>query len=63
MTVGDSWTSRGKIPMHRPAFDDRSRVTAAEPGRVFDRTISLREVPDGYRAMDKREAIKVMVEP
>ena len=34
-----------------------------EPGRVFDRLIGLDEVPDGYRAMDDREAIKVMVEP
>jgi len=34
-----------------------------EPGRVFDRTIGLDEVPDGYRAMDEREAIKVMVKP
>src|SRR5437899_559127 len=34
-----------------------------EPGRVFDRTISLDEVPDGYRAMNDREAIKVMVKP
>jgi threonine dehydrogenase-like Zn-dependent dehydrogenase len=34
-----------------------------EPGRVFDRIASLDEVPDGYRAMDEREAIKVMVEP
>jgi threonine dehydrogenase-like Zn-dependent dehydrogenase len=34
-----------------------------EPGRVFDRTIGIQEVPDGYRAMDKREAIKVMVKP
>jgi threonine dehydrogenase-like Zn-dependent dehydrogenase len=34
-----------------------------EPGRVFDRTASLDEVPEGYRAMNDREAIKVMVEP
>ena len=34
-----------------------------EPGRVFDRTVGLDGVPDGYRAMDEREAIKVMVEP
>jgi threonine dehydrogenase-like Zn-dependent dehydrogenase len=34
-----------------------------EPGRVFDRVISLDEVPDGYRAMNDRESIKVMVEP
>ncbi|MFD3913879.1 alcohol dehydrogenase catalytic domain-containing protein [Streptomyces sp. NPDC058603] len=34
-----------------------------EPGRVFDRTIGLEEVPDGYRAMDDREALKVLVRP
>lgn len=34
-----------------------------EPGRVFDRTIGLNEVPEGYRAMDERKAIKVMVKP
>jgi threonine dehydrogenase-like Zn-dependent dehydrogenase len=34
-----------------------------EPGRVFDRVVGLEGVPDGYRAMDKREAIKVMIEP
>ncbi len=34
-----------------------------EPGRVFDRVIGLDEVPDGYRAMNDREAIKVMIEP
>jgi len=34
-----------------------------EPGRVFDQTIGLNEVPEGYRAMDERKAIKVMVKP
>jgi threonine dehydrogenase-like Zn-dependent dehydrogenase len=34
-----------------------------EPGRVFDRVVPLDEVPEGYRAMDDREAIKVIVEP
>jgi threonine dehydrogenase-like Zn-dependent dehydrogenase len=34
-----------------------------EPGRVFDRTVDLDGVPDGYRAMNEREAIKVMVRP
>ncbi len=33
-----------------------------EPGRVFDRIVPLDEVPDGYRAMNDREAIKVMIE-
>ena len=34
-----------------------------EPGRVFDRVVDLDGVPDGYRAMNEREAIKVMVKP
>ena len=33
------------------------------PGRVFDRTVDLDEVPDGYRAMNEREALKVMIRP
>jgi threonine dehydrogenase-like Zn-dependent dehydrogenase len=33
-----------------------------EPGRVFDRVTKLDGVPDGYRAMNDREAIKVMIE-
>jgi threonine dehydrogenase-like Zn-dependent dehydrogenase len=33
-----------------------------EPGRVFDRTTNLDGVPDGYRAMNEREAIKVAIE-
>ena len=33
-----------------------------EPGRVFDRTVDLDDVPEGYRAMDDRQSIKVMVE-
>jgi threonine dehydrogenase-like Zn-dependent dehydrogenase len=32
-----------------------------QPGRVFDRVTDLDGVPDGYRAMDDREAIKVMI--
>jgi threonine dehydrogenase-like Zn-dependent dehydrogenase len=34
-----------------------------QPGLVFDRTLDLDDVPDGYRAMDDRESIKVMVNP
>ena len=33
-----------------------------EPGRVFDRTTDLDGVPDGYRAMNERESIKVLIE-
>jgi threonine dehydrogenase-like Zn-dependent dehydrogenase len=34
-----------------------------EPGRVFDRVVGLDGVPDGYRAMNERKSIKVMVKP
>ena len=34
-----------------------------QPGRVFDRTIGLEEVPDGYRAMAERQALKVLIRP
>ena len=33
-----------------------------EPGRVFDRVTPIDGVPDGYRAMNEREVIKVMIE-
>ena len=32
-----------------------------EPGRVFDKVTNLDGVPDGYRAMNEREALKVMI--
>lgn len=34
-----------------------------EPGRVFDSEIGLDKTPDGYRAMNDREALKVMIAP
>lgn len=34
-----------------------------QPGRVFDRTVGLDDVADGYRAMADREALKVLVQP
>ena len=33
-----------------------------EPGLVFDRITNIDGVPDGYRAMNDREVIKVMIE-
>lgn len=32
-----------------------------DPGKVFDRTVGIDEVPAGYAAMDAREALKVLV--
>jgi threonine dehydrogenase-like Zn-dependent dehydrogenase len=34
-----------------------------QPGRVFDRTISLDQTPDGYREMAGRQALKVLIQP
>ena len=33
-----------------------------EPGRVFDCVVQLDGVPNGYQAMDDREAIKVLIQ-
>ena len=61
---------------YRRLLDDKSMTRAyieellpdvldgrIEPGRVFDRTVDLDGVADGYRAMNDREALKVMVRP
>ncbi|MFD5113172.1 MULTISPECIES: zinc-dependent alcohol dehydrogenase family protein [unclassified Streptomyces] len=34
-----------------------------QPGRVFDRAVSLDEVPEGYQAMADRQALKILVRP
>jgi len=34
-----------------------------DPGRVFDLTLPLEQSPEGYRAMDERRAIKVLLQP
>jgi threonine dehydrogenase-like Zn-dependent dehydrogenase len=33
------------------------------PGRVFDQSVTLDEIPAGYEAMDARKALKVLVTP
>ena len=34
-----------------------------DPGKVFDSTLPLDRVAEGYRAMDERRAIKVLLQP
>ncbi|MEE6272402.1 alcohol dehydrogenase catalytic domain-containing protein [Georgenia wangjunii] len=34
-----------------------------DPGRVFDREVPLADTAEGYRLMDEREALKVLVRP
>jgi threonine dehydrogenase-like Zn-dependent dehydrogenase len=50
---------RAYIDEHVPLVLDGT----IEPGKVFDRTVSLDDVPEGYRVMDAREALKVLVRP
>ena len=33
------------------------------PGRVFDRELTLDQIPEGYKEMDSRQALKVLVRP
>jgi threonine dehydrogenase-like Zn-dependent dehydrogenase len=33
------------------------------PGKVFDRTVTIQDTPQAYAAMDAREALKVMIKP
>ena len=33
-----------------------------EPGKVFDLTLALDDVAEGYRAMDERRAIKALLQ-
>jgi threonine dehydrogenase-like Zn-dependent dehydrogenase len=34
-----------------------------DPGKVFDLELPLEQAPEGYRAMDERRAIKVLLHP
>ncbi|MBA2952713.1 zinc-binding dehydrogenase [Nocardioides sp. MAH-18] len=46
-----------------PELLERVLAGGIDPGRVFDLTVSLDDVAEGYRAMDERRAIKVLVRP
>ncbi|WJK38166.1 zinc-dependent alcohol dehydrogenase family protein [Solwaraspora sp. WMMA2056] len=55
----------GLAPVRRflPDLIDRILRREIDPGRVFDLTLPLRRAADGYRAMDERRAIKVLLQP
>lgn len=55
----------GMAPVRRylPDLLDLTLSGAINPGLVFDLTLPLDEVAEGYRAMDERRAIKVLLEP
>ncbi|MGY3404964.1 threonine dehydrogenase-like Zn-dependent dehydrogenase [Bradyrhizobium sp. GM5.1] len=53
----------GPAPVRRflPDLMDRVLKGRIKPGKVFDLTLPLAEVAEGYRAMDERRAIKTML--
>jgi threonine dehydrogenase-like Zn-dependent dehydrogenase len=55
----------GPAPVRRFLPDLITRVLDGKinPGKVFDATLPLERVADGYRAMDQRESIKVLLQP
>ncbi|MCC9311108.1 zinc-dependent alcohol dehydrogenase family protein [Kitasatospora sp. RB6PN24] len=55
----------GPAPVRRYLPDLIERVLSGgiDPGKVFDLTLPLAEVAEGYRAMDERRAIKALLKP
>jgi threonine dehydrogenase-like Zn-dependent dehydrogenase len=55
----------GPAPVRSYLPDLMNRVSnrQIEPGKVFDLELPLDEAADGYRAMDTRQAIKVLLHP
>lgn len=55
----------GPAPVRRfrPELIDLVGKGEIDPGRVFDLTLPLDQVAEGYRAMDDRRAIKALLMP
>jgi len=55
----------GPAPVRRylPKLIDLVLSRTINPGKVFDLTLPLEEVAEGYRAMDARRAIKALLRP
>ena len=55
----------GPAPVRRylPHLIDLVLKGVIDPGKVFDLTLSLDQVAEGYRAMDERRAIKALLRP
>ena len=55
----------GPAPVRRflPGLIDRILTGAIDPGTVFDLTLPLDQVAEGYKAMDERRAIKTLLQP
>jgi threonine dehydrogenase-like Zn-dependent dehydrogenase len=53
----------GPAPVRRflPDLTERILTGAIDPGKVFDLTLPLDQVAEGYKAMDERRAIKTLL--
>ena len=51
------------VRQYLPELVDLIWTRQINPGRVFDLTLPLDQVADGYRAMDERRAIKTLLRP
>ncbi|GAA3999975.1 zinc-dependent alcohol dehydrogenase family protein [Streptomyces plumbiresistens] len=51
------------VRAYLPDLIDRVFSGRINPGKVFDLTLSLDEVAEGYKAMDERRAIKALLRP
>ncbi|WP_439945474.1 zinc-dependent alcohol dehydrogenase family protein [Streptomyces sp. BBFR109] len=55
----------GPAPVRRylPDLIERVLTGRIDPGKVFDLTLPLDQVAEGYRAMDERRAVKALLRP
>jgi threonine dehydrogenase-like Zn-dependent dehydrogenase len=55
----------GPAPVRRYLPDLIERVLSGriDPGKVFDLTLPLEQVAEGYKAMDERRAVKALLKP
>lgn len=55
----------GPAPVRRflPDLMDRVWAGSIQPGKVFDLELPLEQAADGYRDMDQRRAVKVLLRP
>jgi len=63
---GDNVALRGGVAPVRAYADELLADVLGgtlDPSPIFTKTVALEDVADGYRAMDEREALKVLVRP
>jgi hypothetical protein len=55
----------GPAPVRRflPDLIDRIWTRQVDPGKVFDLTLPLAQVAEGYAAMDSRRAVDTLLQP